>query len=77
MVTVKVVDAEDRNDVYGLLTVKAPNVSVADVRAIIYEIKDKFRADGNDEWCATDIFELFPDDWDWSFDDREFESVVI
>jgi hypothetical protein len=61
----RLVECSDYDTIYGILTVE--NVSLKEVQEKIYEIKNKFYDEGFDDWCIDDVFEKFPDTWEWNF----------
>ena len=61
----RLVDCCEHDCQYGILTVE--NVSLKEVQEKIYEIKNKFYDEGFDEWCIYDVFEQFPEEWEWEF----------
>ena len=63
--TARLVECSDYDVIYGILTVK--NVSVKEVQEKIYEIKKRFFDEGFDEWCIDDVFNEFPEEWEWNF----------
>lgn len=73
MVT-RLVECSDHDVQYGILTVK--NVSIEDVQHKIYEIKTRFDNEGFDDWCIDDVFEEFPDGWEWDFVQIDYDEAV-
>lgn len=63
--TARLVECSDYDVIYGILTVE--NVSVKEVQDKIYEIKKRFFDEGFDEWCIDDVFNEFPEEWEWNF----------
>ena len=59
----RLVEVSDYKVLYGLLMVK--DVSVKEVQDKIYEIKNKFCEEGFDDWSISDVFEQFPEEWEW------------
>ena len=61
----RLVECSDYDVQYGILTVEG--VSVAEVQNKIYEIKNRFYDEDFDDWCLDDVFEQFPEEWEWDF----------
>ena len=60
------VECSDHDVIYGVLTVK--NVSLEEVQKKIYEIKnDEKFLEENPAWCIDDVFEYFPEEWEWDY----------
>jgi hypothetical protein len=79
---VRVVDVANHHDEYGFLTFKMNKLGdsepeAAEVQAKINEIKEEFEKEGIDDWCVTDIFERFPENWNWEFNDDEYAVVTV
>lgn len=62
----RLVECTDYKMVYGMLEIKNVD-SIEEVQNKIYEIKNKFNEQGIDDWSNDDIFEKFPEEWDWNF----------
>lgn len=72
---IKIVECTDHDVTYGILTVK--NVSVDEVQNKIYEIKnDNGFLEECPDWCIDDVFERFPENWEWRYDSCEADDVV-
>lgn len=61
----RLVECSDHDYQYGILTVE--NVSLEEVQNKIYEIKKRFYDEGFDDWCIDDVFEKFPEEWEWDY----------
>ena len=61
----RLVECSDYDTIYGILTVE--NVSIEEVQNKIYEIKKRFNDEGFDDWCLDDVFEKFPEEWEWDY----------
>ena len=70
------VECSDHKVIYGILTVK--NVSLEKVQNKIYEIKndEKFLKE-NPDWCIDDVFEWFPEEWEWDYECLEDNTIEI
>lgn len=66
MKLIKVVDCTEHDEMYGILTVE--NASVKDVQNKICEIKSMFQDEGFEDWYIKDLFNRFPDEWEWHFE---------
>ena len=62
----RLVECNDHDINYGILTVD--NVEADVVQAKIYEIKNRFYDEGFKAWTIDDVFEAFPDEWEWSYE---------
>ena len=71
----RLVECSDHDYLYGILTVK--NVSLKEVQDKIYEIKRKFNNEGFDGWCIDDVFEEFPEEWEWNFTQTDYNDEAI
>ena len=69
------VECSDYDVRYGILTVE--NVSVEEVQNKIYEIKNRFYEEGFDDWCIDDVFEQFPEEWEWSYESCSDDTIEI
>lgn len=70
------VECSDHDVIYGILTVK--NVSLEKVQNKIYEIKnDEKFLEENPDWCIDDVFEWFPEEWEWTFIECEDNTIEI
>ena len=70
------VECSDHDVIYGILTVY--NVSTEEVQNKIYEIKNNKKfLEENPGWCIDDVFEYFPDEWNWEFDCGADDVVEI
>lgn len=61
----RLVECSDYDVQYGILIVE--NASLKEVQEKIYEIKNRFFYEGFDDWCIDDVFEQFPEEWEWEF----------
>ena len=61
----RLVECSDYDVQYGILTVEG--VSVEEVQNKIYDIKNRFYDEGFNDWCIDDVFEQFPEEWEWDF----------
>ena len=68
------VECSDHDMQYGVLTVE--NVSAEEVQNKIYEIKAKFYAENFDDWTLDDMFEEFPEEWEWDYVQTCNEDVI-
>lgn len=71
----RLVEVSDHKIQYGILTVK--NVSVEEVQDKICEIKNRFYDEDFDDWSIDDVFEEFPNEWEWSFEDEPDNFIEI
>jgi hypothetical protein len=70
------VECSDHDVVYGILTVE--NVSLEEVQRKIYEIKnDEKFLEENPYWTVDDVFEHFPEEWEWNYDCGADETIEI
>ena len=70
----RLVECSDHDCQYGILTVE--NVTLEDVQKKIYEIKNRFYEDGFDGWCIDDVFEQFPEEWEWEFHSSQADEAI-
>ena len=63
---VRLVDCCDHDCQYGFLTLE--NVSLEEVQNKIYEIKKGFYKKEFYDWTLDDLFEEFPEEWKWDYD---------
>lgn len=70
----KMVDCSDHDAQYGILSVD--NISLEEVQNKIYEIKRKFYEEGFDDWCIDDVFEKFPEEWEWNFIQTDYDEAI-
>lgn len=72
----KLVECCEHDYVYGILTVE--RVSTEEVQKKIYEIKndEKFLKE-NPDWTIDDVFELFPEEWEWDFEHSTDNIIEI
>lgn len=70
----RLVECSDHDYQYGILTVK--NVDTEEVQKKIYEIKRKFGDEGFDDWCIDDVFEEFPEEWEWEFVRTNYDEAI-
>lgn len=70
----KLVECTDYHTTYGILAVE--NVKAEEVQEKIYEIKNKFYTQGFYDWTIEDVFDEFPEEWEWSFDSN-FDTLEI
>ena len=71
----RLVEVSDHKIQYGILTVK--NVSVEEVQDMICEIKNRIYDEDFDDWSIDDVFEEFPNEWEWSFEDEPDNFIEI
>lgn len=71
----RLVECSDHDYLYGILTVE--NVSLKEVQDKIYEIKRKFNDEGFNGWCIDDVFEEFPEEWEWNFTQTDYNDEAI
>lgn len=72
----KLVDCCDHKAIYGILTVE--EVSTEEVQKKIYEIKnDEKFLEENPDWTIDDVFECFPEEWEWSFEHSADDVIEI
>ena len=70
------VECSDHDVIYGVLTVN--NVSLEEVQNKIYEIKnDEKFLEENPDWCIDDVFEWFPEEWEWGYECLEDNTIEI
>ena len=69
------VDCCDHDATYGILIVE--NVSIEEVQQKIYEIKKEFCDNNFDDWCLDDVFEKFPENWEWDFEQGTDNDIEI
>lgn len=63
---VRVYECSDCRITYGYLTVKKEGITAKEIQTTIHNVK----ADVSREfegWSIEDVFEKFPEDWDWEF----------
>ena len=66
----------DHEVIYGILTVE--NVSVEEVQNKIYEIKNNVKfLEENPDWTIDDVFEHFPEEWNWEFEQSTDNTIQI
>lgn len=70
----RMIDCSDHDAQYGILTVH--NVSLKEVQNKIYEIKNEFYDEGFDDWTIDDVFEKFPDEWEWDWINTDVDYVI-
>ena len=70
----RLVECSDYDMQYGILTVE--NVSVKEVQDKIYEIKNKFYDEGFEDWTIDDVFEEFPEEWEWDYVSTNDTDVI-
>lgn len=70
----RLVECNDYDVQYGILTVE--NVSVEEVQDKIYEIKKRFYDEGFDDWCIDDVFEEFPEEWEWYYTQTKYDEAI-
>ena len=61
----RIVKYDDYNGRYGILIVK--NISIEEVKTKITKIKNRFYDEGILEWCIDDVFDHFPEEWEWHY----------
>lgn len=71
----RLVECSDYDVQYGILTVE--NVSTMEVQKKIYEIKKRFYEEDNYSWCVDDVFEEFPEEWEWDFVRTNDDEAII
>lgn len=70
------VECSDHDVVYGILTVE--EVSTEEVQKKIYEIKnDEKFLEENPDWCIDDVFEYFPEEWEWDYNCSADDVIEI
>ena len=70
----RLIDCGDHDCQYGILTVK--NASLKEVQDKIFEIKNKFDEEGFEDWCLDDVFEKFPEEWEWDFTQTDYDDTI-
>ena len=70
----RLVECSDYDVQYGILTVN--NVSIEEVQNKIYEIKRKFSDEGFYDWCIDDVFEKFPEEWEWEYTQTNYDEAI-
>lgn len=71
----RMTECSDHDVQYGILTVD--NVSLEEVQNKIYEIKCKFSDEGFDDWWIDNVFEEFPEEWEWNYDSIPEDMIEI
>lgn len=71
----RIIECSDHDVQYGILTVD--NVNLEEVQNKIYKIKCKFSDEGFDDWCIDDVFEEFPEEWEWNYDSIPEDMIEI
>lgn len=69
------VECSDHDYTYGILVVE--NVSIEEVQQTICEIKKELYDNGIDDWCLDDVFEKFPENWEWDWEPGTDNIVEI
>lgn len=72
---VRVYEISDYKTTYGYLTVKKEGITKEEIQDVINAIKSDVIKEVVD-WSLDDIFERFPEDWDWSFQSADDEVAV-
>lgn len=69
-------DCCDDDCVYGFIKIK--DVTPEEVQEMINSIKkdEEFQKEFDSDWCTEDVFERFPDEWDWEFIQFTSDAVV-
>lgn len=70
----RLVECSDYDILYGILTVE--DVDLKTVQDKIYEIKNKFDNEGNNDWCVDDVLAEFPEDWEWDYATVERDDIL-
>lgn len=70
----RLVECSDHDVQYGILTVE--NVSIEEVQNKIYEIKTRFSNKEFDDWCIDDVFEEFPEEWEWYYESYQPDETI-
>lgn len=70
----RLVECSDYDILYGILTVE--DVDLKTVQDKIYEIKNKFDNEGNNDWCVDDVLAEFPEDWEWDYATVEQDDIL-
>lgn len=60
MFAMSLVDASDKNIVYGILTCENDKITEAKIQNEIYEIKGKM---SEEDWSIDDVIKKFPKEW--------------
>jgi hypothetical protein len=71
----QLVECSDHDYTYGILSVENANIEA--VQKKIYEIKKELYDNGIDDWCLDDVFERFPEDWVWDFENGTDNIIEI
>lgn len=60
-----VVECSDNDVIYGIL--ETVGITPQEVQRKIFDIKNKFYDEHNDSWTIEDVFDKFPEEWEWEF----------
>ena len=72
---VKLMECCDHDVCYGIL--KVHNVTVDEIQKKIYEIKnDEDFLEEYPDWTIDDVFNHFPDEWEWEFVNTSTDDIV-
>ena len=72
--TARLVECSDHDVQYGILTVE--RISIEAVQNKIYEIKSRFCEENFDDWTLDDLFEQFPEEWEWGYMQTTYADVI-